>query len=201
MGSKHSKQQNKNVGVSNLNYKTQGVQLQQLENGSYVGGVSLKYIMELSKQLKPHATMTDFVRKIIKPATLKNKESYLELLAREQPDQVKPTADHFTSYVWSYKVVNELLASLKYTLLDKTKTDEDVFIWLDAFCVNQHMKSTATPEQLQQTFGESLKAIGSVVMVLVNWRDPSYSKRIWCVFEAYMAKKSQTKVILAMSSS
>jgi hypothetical protein len=77
--------------------------------------------MELSKQLKPHATMTDFVREIIKPTTSKNKESYLELLAREQPDQVKPTADHFTSYVRSYEVVNELLASLKYTLLDKTK--------------------------------------------------------------------------------
>jgi hypothetical protein len=42
--------------------------------------------------------------------------------------------------------------------------------WLDAFCVNQHMKSTAPPEQLQQTFGESLKAIGSVVMVISNWQ-------------------------------
>jgi tetratricopeptide (TPR) repeat protein len=197
MGSKHSKLQNqKNDGVSNVK---KGVNLQQLENGSYVGGVSLKYIMELSKQLKPHATMTDFVREIIKPATLTNQESYLQLLAREQPDQVKSTADHFTSYVWSYKVVDELLASLKYTLLDKTNK-QDVFIWLDAFCVNQHMKSTATPEQLQQTFGESLKAIGSVVMVLVNWRDPSYSKRIWCVFEAFITKKSNTNVILAMSS-
>jgi hypothetical protein len=181
MGAKPSSklQNNKNGGVSNVK---KGVQLQQLENGSYVGGVSLKYIMKLSKQLKPHATMTDFVRDIIKPATLTNHESYLELLARGQPDQIKPTADHFTSYVWSYEVVDELLASLQYTLLDKTE-EQDVFIWLGAFCVNQHMKSTATPEQLQQTFGESLKAIGSVVMVLVNWRDPSYSKRIWCVFE------------------
>jgi tetratricopeptide (TPR) repeat protein len=187
-------QNNKNVGVSK-----KGVQLQQLENDSYVGGVSLKYIMELSKQLKPHSTMTDFVRDIIKPATLFKKESYLQLLAREQPDQVKPTADHFASYVWAYEVVDELLASLKYTLLDKTN-NEDVFIWLDAFCVNQHMKSTATPEQLQQTFGESLKAIKSVVMVLVNWKNPSYSKRIWCVFEAYMTKKiPNVKVILARS--
>jgi tetratricopeptide (TPR) repeat protein len=199
MGSHQSKpQNNQNVGVSTLKNKM-GVQLQQLQNGSYVGGVSLKYIMELSKQLKPHATMTDFVRDIIKPATLKNKESYLQLLAREQPSKVKPTADHFTSYVWSYEVVDELLASLKYTLLDKTEA-EDVFIWLDAFCVNQHMKSTATPEQLQQTFGESLKAIGSVVMVLVNWKNPEYSKRIWCVFEAFITKSTEgTQVILAMS--
>jgi tetratricopeptide (TPR) repeat protein len=201
MGSNHSSklQNNKNVGSSTLKNK-KSVQLQQLENGSYVGGVSLKYIMELSKQLKPHATMTDFVREIIKPATKTKKESYLQLLAREQPGQVKSTADHFVSYVWSYEVVDELLASLKYTLLDKTN-QEDVFIWLDAFCVNQHMKSTAlTPEQLQQTFGESLKAIKSVVMVLVNWKNPEYSKRIWCVFEAFITKKSNTNVILAMSS-
>jgi tetratricopeptide (TPR) repeat protein len=200
MGAKPSSklQNNKNVGVSDLKNKM-GVNLRQLENGSYVGGVSLKYIMELSKQLKPHATMTDFVHDIIKPATLKNKESYLQFLAREQPDKIKPTADHFTSYVWSYEVVDELLASLKYTLLDKTN-HEDVFIWLDAFCVNQHMKSTATPEQLQQTFGESLKAIKSVVMVLVNWRDPSYAKRIWCVFETFITKSTEgTQIILAMS--
>jgi hypothetical protein len=178
MGAKPSSklQNNKNVSISNLKNK-KGVPLQQLENGSYVGGVSLKYIMELSKQLKPRATMTDFVRKIIKPATLKNKESYLQLLAREQPDKVKSTADHFVSYVWAYEVGYELIAALEYTLLKKLN-QQDVFIWLDAFCVNQHMKSTATPEQLQQTFGESLKAIGSVVMVLVNWQYPEYAKRI-----------------------
>jgi tetratricopeptide (TPR) repeat protein len=258
MGSNQSKlQNNKNVGSSTLKNKT-SVKLQQLENGSYVGGVSLKYLKQLiekitfpkkdpttvscpnqhllsiftpdeihfcdicketqivgctlyscqpcnfdmcetcmNQRLAP--TMTDLVQQVIKPRTHTKKESYLELLAREQPDKVKPTADYFVSYVWSYKVVDELLASLKYTLLDKTN-NEDVFIWLDAFCVNQHMKSTATPEQLQQTFGESLKAIGSVVMVLVNWKNPEYSKRMWCVFEAFITKSTEgTQIILAMS--
>jgi tetratricopeptide (TPR) repeat protein len=194
------------VDVTN-NQKISVVNLQQVQGGAYVGGISLKYLEELisnnTDQLPPNATMTDLVRDVIKPATSTKKESYLQKLAREQPDKVKSTADHFVSYVWSYQLVDELLASLKYTLLDKTN-QEDVFIWLDGFCVNQHQVSNGvavTPEQLQLTFGESLKAIGSVVMVLVNWRDPSYAKRIWCVFEAYMAKKSNTKVILAMSSS
>jgi tetratricopeptide (TPR) repeat protein len=167
------------------------------------GGISLKFILQLSKQLQENDTMEDFVHKIIKPATKSRKESYFQLLAREQPSKIKPTADHFISHVWSYKTKSELMASLKYTLLDKLKTEDvDVFIWLDGLCVNQHQvgKSTATPEQLQITFGESLKVIGSVVMVLSNWQNPSYPKRIWCVFEAYMTKKiPNTKVILAMS--
>jgi hypothetical protein len=46
MDSNHSKlQNNKNVGSSTLKNKM-GVKLHQLQNGSYVGGLSLKYIME-----------------------------------------------------------------------------------------------------------------------------------------------------------
>jgi tetratricopeptide (TPR) repeat protein len=185
------------------------VQLKQVEGGTYVGGVSLKFIIDLisKSSLPEEATMVDFVQKIVKPTTLERKESYLQFLAREQPDKVKPIADHFVSYVWGYKIVDELLAALKYTLLDKTSDVDDVFVWLDGFCVNQHKVSStgsgaaaaATPEQLQVTFGESLKAIKSVVMVLVHWANSQYAKRIWCVFEAYMSKKSNTNVILAMS--
>jgi tetratricopeptide (TPR) repeat protein len=145
-------------------------------------------------------TMTHFVQHVIKPNTKATNESYLEHLAREQPSTIKPTADYFVSYVWAYPL-RELIAALEYTLLTK-QNKEDVFIWLDALCVNQHQvgKSTSTPEQLQITFGESLKAIGNVVMVLSNWKNPQYPKRIWCVFEAYMTKKiPNTKVILAMS--
>jgi tetratricopeptide (TPR) repeat protein len=170
------------------------------------GGISFKLIMELTKQLKENDTMDDFVRKIIKPATKKRRESYFELLAKEQPSKVKLIADHFISHVWSYKTKSELMASLKYTLLDKLQTeDDDVYVWLDGLCVNQHQVSStgtvATPQQLQQTFGESLKAIKSVVIVLSNWQNPSYTKRIWCVFEAYMTKKiPDIQVTLAMSS-
>jgi tetratricopeptide (TPR) repeat protein len=165
------------------------------------GGISLKFIIELSQQLSENDTMEDFVRQIIKPATKDKQESYFQLLTREQPSKIKSTADHFISHVWSYKTKSDLLASLKYTLLDKTKTDDDIFIWLDALCVNQHqISSIATPEQLQQTFGESLKKIGSVIIVLSNWQNPSYATRIWCVFEAYMTQKiPNVKVILAMS--
>jgi tetratricopeptide (TPR) repeat protein len=188
----------------NNDNKLPEVTLTQLQDGTYVGGISLKCIEELISELDDDACMTDFVQDKIKPATQDKQESYLQKLAREQPSKVKPTADHFISHVWSYKTKSELMASLKYTLLDQLQTEDDnVYVWLDGLCVNQHVVGSkkASPEQLQQTFGESLKAIGSVVMVLSNWKNPSYAKRIWCVFEAYMTKKTpNVKVILAMSS-
>jgi tetratricopeptide (TPR) repeat protein len=187
-----------------------------------VGGVSLKYILQLANNhlsQNENATMIDFIQLVIKPTTKDKQESYYEYLAREQPDKVKSTADHFISHVWSYKTKDELLSSLKYTLLDKksnsttttssnssTDTDDDVYIWLDTFCINQHQQLSiggrSTPEQLQHIFYECFKTINSFVMVLVNWQDPEYAKRSWCVFEAYMARKAgMSNIILAMSPS
>jgi tetratricopeptide (TPR) repeat protein len=178
--------------------------------GVYVGGISLKYILELvnnrvaSRVTQSWANMEDFVENVIVPETKRKNESYLQKLSKEKPDKVKPVADHFVSYVWSYILIDELLASLRYTLLEKTNQDDDVYVWLDAFCVNQHQISSNSitansPEQLQLTFGESLKAIGSMVMVLTDWMQPEYARRIWCVFESYMAKKNDIPIILAMS--
>jgi tetratricopeptide (TPR) repeat protein len=175
-------------------------ELKQVQSGTYVGGVSLKYIIKLARKLGRKATMADLVNKIIKPKTNDKKESYLELLARTQPNTVKPVADYFVSYVWAYNLKDELLAALQHTLKNKLKNSaDDVFVWLDLFCINQHMKTSVSPEQLQLTFSESLKAIGSVIMVLSQWYDPEYAKRIWCVFEAYVSKRYGVNVILAMS--
>jgi tetratricopeptide (TPR) repeat protein len=147
-------------------------------------------------------TMTHFVQHVIKPKTKATNESYLEKLSREQPLAVKPTADYFISYVWTYPL-QELIAALEYTLLTK-QNKQDVYIWLDGLCINQHQQLSlggrSTPEQLQHIFYECFKTINSFVMVLSNWQDPEYPKRSWCVFEAYMAKKvGMSNIILAMS--
>jgi tetratricopeptide (TPR) repeat protein len=183
------------------NNEIKPIQITQVTGGTFVGGVSLKYIIELAKELSDDATMTEFVKLVLKPATLERKESFLLKLAREQPDKVKPVADVFISYTWGYKINSELLAALKHTLLYKSG-ESDVFVWLDGFCVNQHQVSSTTVvdhKLLQQTFGEALKAIGKVAMVLVNWRNPSYQKRIWCVFEVLQSKVHDIPALLAMS--
>jgi tetratricopeptide (TPR) repeat protein len=169
-----------------------------------VFGISLKYFIEVVRKFSvenkttPNPTMYDFVDYWIKPKTFSNNECFLELLGREQPNVISTTVKYFVSYVWAYSL-KELVSALEYELLT-IQNKQDVFIWIDSICLNQHLEEKISPEQLQQTFGESLKAIGSVVLVLVNWRDPSYAKRIWCVFEAFMSKSTEgTQVILAMS--
>jgi hypothetical protein len=165
------------------------------------GGISLQHLLELirtSNFAAVHPTTTDLVQEVIKPKTNSKKESYLQCLAREHPSKVKAKADCFISQVWNY-ALKELADALEYTLFIKTNQKKDIFVWFDACCVNQHVATTTSPEQLLLDFSELLTAVGNFVMVLVNWRDPQYPKRSWCVFEAYIAITSNMKVTLAMS--
>jgi tetratricopeptide (TPR) repeat protein len=216
MGNKHSSPSSKHGSVTtggsgkiNNKMKVEIIRRVGQNNGSNddgvaISGISLQYFIELVKKTKFNnnnnktpPTMNELVEQMIKPKTKSKQESLLQHIAKEQPSAIQSTADYFVSYVWSYPL-QELISALEYTLLKKLN-QQDVYIWLDGLCVNQHMKSTATPEQLQLTFGEALKAIGKVAMVLVDWQDPSYPRRTWCVFEAYMAKLHQVEVTLAMS--
>ena len=56
-------------------------------------------------------------------------------------------------------------------------------------CLNQHEVSdyTATPEFLQQAFGNRVKRIGRILPMIEPWEDPMYCKRLWCLFELYTA--------------
>jgi tetratricopeptide (TPR) repeat protein len=178
------------------------IEITKVKGGIKVGGISVRHFIDFVKKnidySNPTITMNEFVAQVIKPKTSEKKESYLEYLARENESAIRATAEYFVSYVWAYPL-KELINALDYTLLQKLKND-DVFIWLDGCCFNQHrVESHSTPQLLSDTFGETLKAIGKVAMVLVNWRDPSYSKRMWCVFEAYMSKVSNAQITLAMS--
>jgi tetratricopeptide (TPR) repeat protein len=166
-------------------------------------GISLTYILQISKQLEQNDTMNDFVQKIIKPTTQQRNESYVQYLARENPTKIKHKADYFISYVWSYKIQNELLSALQYTLFcDNDNHQDDIYVWLDAFCINQHHHQPN--QQLvilsNNTLLEIIKSINSMVIVFCNWENPEYTKRSWCIFETYLAEKSQIDhVILAMS--
>jgi hypothetical protein len=125
-------------------------------------GISLKYLIELVRKFSvenntSNPTMYDLVNQWIKHKTFSNNESYLEFLCREQPDLIATTADYFVSYVWSYPL-KELVEALEYELLTK-QNKQDIFIWIDSVCLNQHIDEKIPPFQLQDTFGESLKAI------------------------------------------
>ena len=51
-------------------------------------------------------------------------------------------------------------------------------------CLNQHrIVADLTPEQLAKEFGQRVTALGRVLPMLEDWRNPGYVKRAWCLFE------------------
>ena len=61
------------------------------------------------------------------------------------------------------------------------------FVWFDVVAVCQHYSGTLRPGELKQVFGPMVGSIGRVVCVFTAWDDPSYIKRMWCLFELVMA--------------
>ena len=63
--------------------------------------------------------------------------------------------------------------------------DEDPYIWLDIFCINQHRPTDWTFEWLSNTFKSTIQDFGRTVMVMSPWNDPLPFTRAWCIFEVY----------------
>merc|ERR1712130_670501 len=59
------------------------------------------------------------------------------------------------------------------------------------FCNNQFRilqeGSKEGSDDLEKTFANRLAAIGNVLVLFDDWKDPVYLTRVWCVFETYVA--------------
>jgi len=142
-------------------------------------GVSIDYLRSVIKKKPKLAkkTVGYFVTNVIKPLTKdKSFAEHARLDPALQP-LVKDQADFFLSYAWSY-TLGQIVSALE---------GEDGFMWMDALVVNQHIHGSLTPEVLKEVFGVALKKIGSVRMIVAPWKDPTNTRRIWCVFEQLQA--------------
>jgi len=100
---------------------------------------------------------------------------------------------HMLSYTWGYEIgdiVDGLLAFCKKNKLDLKR----VFVWICCLCINQHrviearQRGDVVPfEKFKAEFGHRVSSIGHIVALMSPWKDPSYTKRVWCDFEMYTA--------------
>lgn len=61
----------------------------------------------------------------------------------------------------------------------------DTYFWFDLVTNNQH-KATSLPfEWWCTTFKESIRSIGSVLLIMTPWDNPIPLSRAWCLFEMY----------------
>jgi len=96
-------------------------------------------------------------------------------------------ANALLSYSWGYKVQDVVDALAAWTN-GHDRSSKRTYIWICSLCLNQHrIIAELTPDQLAKQFGERVTALGRVLPMLEDWRNPGYVKRAWCLFELYTA--------------
>ena len=85
---------------------------------------------------------------------------------------------HMLSYAWGYS-----FGDIVDTLVDFCKTNklstESTYIWICAFCNNQHrvVERDVPFEDFKFVFNNRVKGIGHILAMMTPWEDPGYLKR------------------------
>ncbi len=98
-------------------------------------------------------------------------------------------ANVMLSYTWGYGI-----KMIVDTLVAKCKSDGrdigDTFIWICCLCNNQHRIGSTQQvpfDDFRATFYGTVTGVGKLWSLMFPWDDPEYLKRVWCVFEIYVA--------------
>lgn len=104
--------------------------------------------------------------------------------------QHRGPAEVYLSWVWSYKL-SDVLYALMQAYPDFMS--KDVFIWICFFINDQNSlivsQTSAGSANLKHTFESRLKKVGEMLIILDDWIDPAYTRRIWTVYETFEARQ------------
>ena len=157
-----------------------------------IHGIHTTYLIKLAEENPEWASQNIYtlVDKLIKPQT-KEQQSWVSKLGQDEATQqfVNTKADVFLSYAWKMSLT-QILEALE---------GRSLFIWMDCFCLDQHIHQTISPEELTGVFRTALKEIGTVLVMGSPWRQPLVTTRIWCVLEQCVAAELDLQVELMLS--
>merc|ERR1719379_2953120 len=102
-------------------------------------------------------------------------------------------ANVMLSWSWQYTVRTVVGALSRWCR--KTRRDpKTVFVWQCALCCNQYRVEAKRPKKewepfdvFKELFERRVTEIGHILALLAPWDNPLYIKRMWCVFEFWMA--------------
>ena len=99
---------------------------------------------------------------------------------------------HFMSWTWRYST-GQLRSALEMFRVNSRPVRDcnSVFFYMCFFVNNQYRiivdGSAAGSDDLENSFQTNLTRIGKMVAVLDTWKDPVYLKRVWTVYEQFVA--------------
>ena len=89
----------------------------------------------------------------------------------------------FVSHAWKYAFYDVVVAAME----QYASKDSDAYFWFDLFTNDQNKVAEKDFNWFSDTFRNSIKNIGKVLLILSPWDDPMPIKRAWCLFEIYQA--------------
>lgn len=118
-----------------------------------------------------------------------------------RPDRRKQT--HFMSWTWKY-TLGQLHSALEMFKMNTTppRDTSSIFFYISFFVNNQFRiivdGVAAGSDDLENSFKVNLSRSGRMVAVLDTWEDPVYLKRVWTVYEQFVACSSRLPVEFVM---
>ena len=167
-------------------------------NGNAPLGIHASVLFALARE-NPNATTKQVCEKYIKPRTHGQRCAYVDLMKEQTLPGGKPAvapASCFVSHAWMCKFDDIVDA-----LYQHDQKYPDTYFWFDLVCNNQHGIEAKPFEWFCTTFKESIRDIGSVLLVMTPWDDPIPLQRVWCLFKKYSTMDVQADMHIAIPSS
>jgi tetratricopeptide (TPR) repeat protein len=128
---------------------------------------------------------TDVCVAYVVPQTRPTMCALIDLYRDKSDDASKPyfgPASVFVSHAWKYKIAEVLDVMEQYEA-----GHPNTYFWFDLWVNNQNIAAALPVEWWSTTFRESIKSIGTVLLVLSPWYDPIPITRAWCLWEIMCA--------------
>lgn len=148
-------------------------------------------------------TTSEINATVLAPICDRNGMSVCQQLLQQKSSFVGKPA-WFISHAWSYQFL-DVIEAVGLTLRRRDGEDKyrDVVIWFDQFTMLHPAPPMLPYDILHDTFMNSTRAIGRMILVFDKWDNPLHLTRAWCVFEVYacLATSSVLEVALTESES
>lgn len=145
-----------------------------------IQGISICWLYNFFNKYK-NMTTRDIVNKIIIPITFNNKKCFIDLI----PEQYKGKPEFFVSHAWDdifyYGIDNLIIKPF------------NMFLWIDIFCINQHLNDIDIKNILTQV-------LENVNSLLIKGESNIIYERLWFLYEISQAKKCNIKIELLIEN-
>lgn len=142
-------------------------------------------------------TTAEVVKTHILPMTASFKSSFCDMLAKKHHKAVGASTV-YVCHTWSSPFLDTVDA-LKEHFASQCITD--AIIWMDIFSINQHEAPQLDFHWWAYTMKGAIQQIGSTLLVLPAWDEPTCLSRSWCLYEVFLTlqKKGKVTVVFPVS--